>query len=77
MKRMKGGKSSGVDYIDSYCLKLAPLIEDALEHLINLSIATTKFASIWKPQLIFPLHKKADKDVIENYRPVQNKYADH
>ena len=73
IKRMKGGKSSGVDCIDSYSLKLAaPLIEDALEHLINLSITTAKFASIWKPQLIFPQHKKAEKDVIENYRPVSH-----
>ena len=73
IKRMKGGKSSGVDTIDSYSLKLAaPLIEDALEHLINLSITTAKFASLWKPQLIFPQHKKSEKDVIENYRPVSH-----
>ena len=39
IKRMKGKRSCGVDLIDSYSLKLAaPLIEDALLHLINLSI---------------------------------------
>ena len=70
---MKGGKSSGVDTIDNHSLKLAaPLIEDALEHIINLSIVTGKFSSFWKPQLIFPQHKKAGKDVIENYRPVSH-----
>ena len=73
IKRMKGGKSSGVDTIDNHSLKLAaPLIEDALEHIINLSIVTGKFSSFWKPQLIFPQHKKAGKDVIENYRPVSH-----
>ena len=70
---MKGGRSSGVDNIDSYTLKLAaPLIEEALEHLINLSIKSGTFASFWKPQLIFPQHKKSEKDVIENYRPVSH-----
>ena len=45
IKRMKGGKSSGVDTIDNHSLKLAaPLIEDALEHIINLSIVTEKFS---------------------------------
>lgn len=73
IKRMKGGKSSGVDNIDGYTLKLAaPLIEEALGHLIDLSIKTGKFASFWKPQLIFPQHKKSEKDVIENYRPVSH-----
>ena len=73
IKRMKGGRSSGVDRIDSYSLKLAaPLIEEALEHLINLSITSGTFSSFWKPQLIFPQHKKSAKDVIENYRPVSH-----
>ena len=68
---MSGGRSAGVDTIDSYSLKIAaPLLEDALEHLINLSIKSSKFSSLWKPQLIFPQHKKADKNAIENYRPV-------
>ena len=39
VKKMKGGKTSGVDTIDSYSIKIAsPLMEDVLEHLINLSI---------------------------------------
>ena len=68
IKGMKGGRTSGVDNIDSYSLKIAaPLIEDALEHLINLSIKSGTFSSFWKPQLIFPHHKKSDKDLLENY----------
>ena len=67
IKRMKGGRSSGVDGIDSYSLKLAaPLLEDALEHLINLSIRTSTFSTFWKHQLIFPHHKKSDKTNTKN-----------
>ena len=70
---MKGGKSSGSDAIDSFSLKLAaPLIEDALEHLINLSIRTSSFSTFWKHQLIFPHHKKSEKTKIENFRPVSH-----
>ena len=40
-------------------LKLAgPLLEDSLIHLINLSIRKRTFSGKWKPQLIFPHHKK-------------------
>ena len=73
IKRMKGGRSSGVDGIDSYSLKLAaPLIEDALLHLVNLSIRTSSFSNFWKHQLIFPQHKKSDKFLAKNYRPVSH-----
>ena len=73
MSRMKPKRVHGVDWIDSYSLKVAsPLIEDALIHLINLSILGSKFSSRWKPQLIFPLHKKNERDVLGNYRPVSH-----
>ena len=73
IKQMKGGRSTGVDFIDSYSLKLAaPLLKDSLLHLINLSIQSSKFSAFWKPQLIFPQHKKSDKTSIENYRPVSH-----
>ena len=73
IKKMKGGRCSGVDSIDSFSLKLAaPLIEDALLHLVNLSIKTSSFSSFWKHQLVFPLHKKQDKLQAKNYRPVSH-----
>ena len=73
MKRMKGKRVHGVDWIDAYSPKIAgPLLEDSLIHLINLSIKQSSFATIWKPQLIHPCHKKKAKDVIENYRPVSH-----
>ena len=70
---MKGKRSCGVDTIDSYSLKLAaPLIEEALLHLINLSIEKYTFARNWKPQLLMPTFKKKDRLMVENYRPVSN-----
>ena len=73
LKKFKSKRSCGVDQIDSYSLKIsAPLIEDALIHLINLSIRNCQFANTWKPQLIFPLHKKEDRTKAENYRPVSH-----
>ena len=71
VKKMKGGRSSGADNIDSFSIKTAaPHIEDVLVHIINLSLV--KFPQGWKNQLIHPFHKKADKNVGENYRPVSH-----
>ena len=73
VKRMKGGSSFGIDNIDSFSIKLAaPLMEDALQHLINLSITSCTFSSHWKPQIIFPRHKKDIKERVDNYRPVSH-----
>ena len=70
MKRMKGGRSHGIDFIDSYSLKVSyPLIEDTILHLVNLSIRKQTFAEVWKVQLVMPLHKKNDRHVGTNYRP--------
>ena len=68
---MKGGRSHGIDFIDSYSLKISyPLIEEAILHLVNLSIKKKTFAKAWKVQLVMPLHKKADRLEASNYRPV-------
>ena len=62
-----------VDWIDGYSLKIAaPLIEEALLKLINSSISLGKFTRIWKQQLFFPIHKKKEKHLLQNYRPVSH-----
>ena len=49
MKKCKGGKASGHTSIDGRTLKMtAPILEDGMIHLINLSIRGSKFANIWK-----------------------------
>ena len=73
VKMLKGGRSSGVDDIDSFSLKIAaPLLEDVLLHLVNLTITRGCFADCWKVQLIHPFFKKGDRCIGENYRPVSN-----
>ena len=73
MKKFKPKKVYGRDWIDGYSLKIAaPLIEEALLKLINSSISLGKFARNWKQQLIFPLHKKNEKDRLQNHRPVSH-----
>ena len=73
LKKMKGKRVYGIDGIDSYSLKLAaPLMEDSLMHLVNLSIEKQNFAKPWKPQLILPFHKKKEKTQVGNYRPVSH-----
>ena len=53
MRRFKGNRVHGIDWIDSYSLKIsAPLIEESLLYLINLSIRSGSFEEVWKPQLI-------------------------
>ena len=72
IKRLKGNKSSGVDQIDSFLLKLAAThLKTVLLHIINLSI-THAFPYHWKLQLIRPNYKKGDRLNGENYRPVSN-----
>ena len=40
--------------------------------MINLSIRQGKFPEAWKPQLIMPFHKKKEKNLLQNYRPVSH-----
>ena len=40
--------------------------------LVNKSIEQRKFAKNWKPQLVKPLHKKKEKTLVGNFRPVSN-----
>ena len=52
LKKLKPKMVQGVDWIDSFSLKVAsPLIEDSLLHLINLSIMDSSFVPRWKPQM--------------------------
>ena len=73
MKGFKPKRVHGNDWIDAYCLKIsAPLIEEALLHLINLSIKSGRFAERWKLTIVFPTFKKGEKEQIKNYRPVSH-----
>ena len=71
LKKRKGNRSSGIDFIDGYSLKLAaPLIEDILLHLVNLTISSHEYPDLWKINKVSPHFKKGDKTRGENWRPV-------
>ena len=73
MKKTKGGTAAGYDYIDGRSLKTAaPIVEDALIHLVNLSIVSNTFADEWKPLIIHPRHKKGETTERKNQRPVSH-----
>jgi hypothetical protein len=73
MKKLKGNRSSGIDFIDGYSIKLAyPIIEDVLIHLVNLSIAKSQFPQLWKSSKINQHFKKGERTDGEKYRPVSD-----
>ena len=58
IKKLKGKRSCGIDMIDGYSIKLAaPLIEEVLLHLVNLSIGKSHYPKYWKVSKIIPLYK--------------------
>ena len=73
LKKLKGNRSSGIDFIDGFSIKLAaPIIEDILLHLVNLTIIKSKFPQFWKSSKINPHFKKGERTNGENYRPVSD-----
>ena len=71
VKGLKNSKSTGLDNLDTYIVKLvAPSILPALTHIINLSIREGTFPALWKKAKIIPLLKKGDALNPKNYRPV-------
>ena len=71
LKKRKGNRSCGIDYIDGFSIKLAaPLIDDIILHLVNISIESSVYPSLWKVNKVSPQFKKGDKTLGENWRPV-------
>ena len=59
IKNLKKSNSTGVDYIDTYIIKLAEHeILPALTHIANLSIEQSIFPEKFKLSKVIPLHKK-------------------
>ena len=64
-------KSHGPDGINGKILRnCAVSIAYPLSILFNLSFSTGHIPSEWKLANIVPVHKKGDKNAIENYRPI-------
>ena len=70
---LKNSSATGTDYIDTRTIKLsAELIAPALAHVINLSISSGIFPSVWKHAKVIPLLKSPNIDPLQpkSYRPV-------
>ena len=70
---LKSSSATGVDYIDTRTVKLAEeLLAPAITHIINLSISSSTFPSIWKWHKVIPLLKAMSCDPLipKSYRPV-------
>ena len=72
ISKLKNSKSSGLDNIDTYILKLAKnAIVPSVCHILNLSLKTCRFPNKWKIAKVVPLYKgKGSKLEPKNYRPV-------
>ena len=70
---LKNSSATGVDFIDARTIKLsAHIIAPVLTHIVNLSITTSTFPTIWKYAKAIPLLKSPDSDPLlsKSYRPV-------
>ena len=68
---LKNTKSTGMDYINTWVIKLiATDIVPAVTHIVNLSITNQEFPQSWKIAKVVPLLKGGDPFRPENYRPV-------
>ena len=71
IKSLNPRKATGPDGIPVKILKIARNVTDLhLTNIINRDIKENKFSEDAKTALVRPLHKKNDRDKIENYRPV-------
>ena len=73
LSKLKNSSAYGDDEIDAGTLKLAaPVIGNAIMHVVNLSICTSIFPPKWKLGRVIPLLKSRDlnKNLPSSYRPV-------
>ena len=71
LQSLKTSKSTSVDELDSFSVKLsANIIAAPVHHIVTLSIMQMRFPTRWKYTKLIPLHKKQSKLDPKNYRPV-------
>jgi len=71
LKCLDISKASGDDGLSGRILREAGYsLVPSLTVLFNKSLQLGKFPADWKKALIVPIHKKDDKSVVSNYRPI-------
>ena len=64
-------KSTGHDGLSPRLIKIAgAAIVPSLTKLFNTCLVNKRVPSDWKKANVIPLHKKDDRDALNNYRPV-------
>ena len=71
LSNLNVSKSTGLDNIGPKILKIsANIIAPSLVYIVNKSITSGSFPSLWKEAKVKPLFKSGDRDDINNYRPI-------
>ena len=73
IKNLKNSTATENDYIDTRTVKIAAeIVAPVLTHIINLSISTNTFLTVWKHAKVVPLLKSPTADTLlpKSYRPV-------
>ena len=74
LKKMRGKKSCGLDWICGYSLKIAAeFLEPEIRWLVNLTIKNHTYTAAWKSSRVLPGFKnKGSRADLKNYRPISN-----
>ena len=68
---MKPGKSNGPDEVSNKMLQFCgDSIAVPLKIMFNNILHTGIFPDLWKLANVVPIHKKEDKRILKNYRPI-------
>ena len=71
IRSLNEDKAHGHDNISIRMVKICDIsIVEPLSIIFNNCINQSMFPNIWKKSNISPIHKKGDKQIINNYRPV-------
>ena len=71
LKNLSSSRSTGIDELDNFSVKLAAeYIAQPVHHIVSLSIMQNRFPTNWKFSKVLPLHKKLDPLDRKNYHPV-------
>ena len=71
LRTLNCGKACGPDLLPSRLLKLgAEFIAPSLTHLFQLSLSSGELPLDWISANVVPVHKKGDKQLTKNYRPI-------
>lgn len=71
IQTLNNTKSVGFDGVSTLVTKqIGTLICSVLTHILNLSLSEGVFPDILKLSVVKPLHKKGDREDLNNYRPI-------